>query len=200
MAGCDGMGTSARKSSMRCTCMGGMVKGVKLRATCCTAWCSVSQSVPGARCQGKGCLQRGMPAMASRRCRQALQVGRGHAVDVQLRQGPQLCRTAPEPMAAGQPAQGAGAGGEVHRVTVGGGGCLRGGGFSVHGCPWWAPCSCPPFRFRSDAASHGAARPHALQSALAAFTQDKSSGRSSNSVLSTTVLVVRATPAMALIS
>ncbi len=52
LAACDGMGTSARKSSMRCTCMGGMVKGVRLRATCCTAWCSVSQSVPSARAKG----------------------------------------------------------------------------------------------------------------------------------------------------
>ena len=72
---------------------GGMVKGVGLRATCCTAWCSVSQSVP---VQGKGCFRRGMPAMASQRCRQALWVGRGHAVDVQLRQGPRLCHTAPQ--------------------------------------------------------------------------------------------------------
>ena len=85
---------------MRCTCMGGMVKGVRLRATCCTAWCSVSQSVPGARAKGAFSVacQPWRRGAAVRRCSQALQVGRGHAVDVQLRQGPQLCRTAPEPM------------------------------------------------------------------------------------------------------
>ena len=52
LAGCSAGGTSARKSSMRCTCNGGSTKGCSPRATSCTAWCSVIQSVPGASANG----------------------------------------------------------------------------------------------------------------------------------------------------
>ena len=67
----------------------------------------------------------------------------------------QLCRTAPGANGGWPASPGCRGWGRSTPRNGGRWWLPAGGGFSVHGCPWWASCSCPPYRFRSDAVSHG---------------------------------------------